>query len=245
MLRERRAEKERERLLLNKSIGDGKLPPPPPPPAPSRRRLPSLSSSEFATIRRPWASRSAPSSSLEASAALATHAEEGRLGGRLGGVGCGVVDGSVDGGNGDGGNGGGGGESGSSGLKAAAEKPATTKTAAAAAAATAGAPLTTATSSETAAAASAASAAATAAAAAADRADSRRLAALDAEYHAWLSWCIDLACAVVFGVTYLLAAVLIFVVSSQRAPGICHLAGVTGDECEAALALEREERNRV
>ena len=33
--------------------------------------------------------------------------------------------------------------------------------------------------------------------------------------------------------------------ASQGIDAICHLAGVTGDECEAALALEREERNRV
>lgn len=195
--------------------------------APPGRRLPgallSWGSMEISAIRRPWASRSAPSASLEASSleALATLAEEERVGGNGGG---------------DGENGSSsarrlrGGESGFKATAADGEKSAATT-------ATGTTPYET------------TSDAAELACAAAEREETKRLAALDAEiqrgYHSWLSWCIDLSCAFVFSVTYVLAKVLIFTISSRRAPGIYKLAGVTATNCETALALERSEQNGV
>lgn len=240
-LRERKAQKQRERLeLLNRARGgsvDGEESAAAVPnngnsssattrdPLASRisSTLLSLPSMHVTAIRRPWASRSAPSSSLEASAALAMLAEEGRRTGTGTGGGAGGSESS-------------GGSSsahrlrGESGLKADADAEKNTTTTA------------TTTPCEPA-------STSAAAAGASEREETKRLEALDAEiqrgYHSWLSWCIDLSCACIFGITYVLAAVLIFVISSHRAPNICKLAGVTGTDCDSALALERNERNGI
>ena len=122
-------------------------------------------------------------------------------------------------------------------VRAAEKQPATTTAAAAAEAPTTP-------SFETATSSTANTVAALASAAAAEREESERLAALEAEaeirrgYHSWLSWWIDLSCVVIFSFTYILAAILIFVISSRRAPGICNLGGVEGADCEAILQQE-------
>ena len=64
-------------------------------------------------------------------------------------------------------------------------------------------------------------------------------------YHSYLSFLIDLSCAFIFGFIYVLSAVLIFLISSRMAPGVCKLAGVAGPACEASAAMERDERDGV
>lgn len=61
-------------------------------------------------------------------------------------------------------------------------------------------------------------------------------------YHSYLAWLIDLTAAASFFFIYCLTAILIFVVSSARAPDVCRLSGVNTKDCEATLRREREHR---
>ena len=60
---------------------------------------------------------------------------------------------------------------------------------------------------------------------------------LQKAYHSWLAWAIDMACFFTIGLTYLLAAVLIFVAGKAREPDLCARTGAAG--CDKNMAMGR------